>query len=151
MSDAAGIVKSAERLLLADGDAAALARDVAAAAGGEVFLLDGAQARDKASFMTAAAQAMSFPDHFGRNWDAVADCVDELHWRDEPITIVVANADQLLADEPAELDAWLRVTRDAFAANPELPQSRLKVVLIGTPQAPAAAHAQRLGIPIQRI
>lgn len=34
----------------------------------------------KAKFMTAIADALSFPDWFGRNLDALADCVRDLSW-----------------------------------------------------------------------
>jgi RNAse (barnase) inhibitor barstar len=151
MSDAAAIVKSPERLILADGDAVALAAALKAAQPGELFVIPGAQARDKASFMSVAATSLALPSHFGRNWDAFADCIDELHWQDLPITIVVDDADQLLADEPAALDPLLRVLGDAFAPNPELPKSRLQVVLVGSANAPVVAQAQRLGVPLAHV
>ncbi len=34
----------------------------------------------KAKFMTAIAEALSFPDWFGRNLDALQDCVRDLSW-----------------------------------------------------------------------
>ena len=34
----------------------------------------------KAKFMTAIAAALSFPDWFGRNLDALQDCVRDLSW-----------------------------------------------------------------------
>ena len=34
----------------------------------------------KAKFMTAIADALSFPDWFGRNLDALQDCVRDLSW-----------------------------------------------------------------------
>jgi len=48
--------------------------------GWRFFHLDGRFARDKASFLTAAAAAMDFPAYFGHNWDAFEECVNDLSW-----------------------------------------------------------------------
>jgi len=48
--------------------------------GWRVFQLDGRGARSKTSFLDAAAEAMSFPNYFGRNWDAFEECINDLSW-----------------------------------------------------------------------
>ncbi|MFF2851249.1 barstar family protein [Streptomyces sp. NPDC058001] len=35
---------------------------------------------DKAAFMERCARALDLPDWFGRNWDALADCLTDLSW-----------------------------------------------------------------------
>jgi RNAse (barnase) inhibitor barstar len=40
--------------------------------------LDGAQIENKSQFLDSIAKAMGFPDYFGRNWDALADCLTSL-------------------------------------------------------------------------
>ncbi|KOG50337.1 barstar family protein [Streptomyces decoyicus] len=35
---------------------------------------------DKAAFMEGCAGALRLPDWFGRNWDALADCLTDLSW-----------------------------------------------------------------------
>lgn len=35
---------------------------------------------DKAAFMDRCARALRLPDWFGRNWDALADCLTDLSW-----------------------------------------------------------------------
>lgn len=52
----------------------------AAEHGWRCFHLDGAAIRDKASFLDACATAMQFPSYFGRNWDALDDCLNDLSW-----------------------------------------------------------------------
>ncbi|MCA1665758.1 MAG: barstar family protein [Myxococcales bacterium] len=153
MSDPASIMKASERLWIgsAGGGAAALQATLAAAKVGDVALLDGAHARDKSSFMAAIAGALRFPDYFGHNWDALADCLDELHWRDEPIVLVIDHGDELLADAPGEIDTLLGVFDEAFAPNPELPHSLLKVLVLATPSAALAAHARKLGLPLGHL
>lgn len=48
--------------------------------GWRLFRLDGRRARNKASFLNAAAEAMAFPGYFGRNWDAFEECINDLSW-----------------------------------------------------------------------
>ncbi len=49
-------------------------------AGWRVFVLDGNEISDKASFLSEAAQAMAFPKYFGKNWDAFEDLLNDLEW-----------------------------------------------------------------------
>jgi RNAse (barnase) inhibitor barstar len=61
------------------GDARELAR-AAAAAGLMVIYVDIGHAHDKEGFLADASRAMRFPDWFGGNWDAFADCLKDLSW-----------------------------------------------------------------------
>ena len=61
------------------------AREVARsaeAAGLVCFRVDIGHAHDKADFLDLLAKAMHFPDGFGGNWDALADCLQDLSWID---------------------------------------------------------------------
>ncbi|MEU8433669.1 barstar family protein [Streptomyces sp. NPDC029216] len=49
-------------------------------AGWTVLRLDLDGVRTKARLMDACAQAFALPDWFGRNWDALADCLGDLSW-----------------------------------------------------------------------
>ncbi|GGU69093.1 hypothetical protein GCM10010211_38210 [Streptomyces albospinus] len=57
-------------------DALAAARD----AGWSGAALDLEGALDKAEFMDRCARSLRLPDYFGRNWDALADCLTDLSW-----------------------------------------------------------------------
>ena len=46
-----------------------------------VFRIDLAHAADKAGMLAAIGKAMSFPDWFGHNFDALADCLADMAWR----------------------------------------------------------------------
>ncbi|MEV8319740.1 barstar family protein [Streptomyces sp. NPDC059900] len=48
------------------------------AAGLNAVSLDLGGVSDKAAFMERCARALSLPDWFGRNWDALADCLTDL-------------------------------------------------------------------------
>ena len=45
-----------------------------------VFRIDLAEARDKDALFKRLAAALEFPDWFGHNWDALADCLGDLSW-----------------------------------------------------------------------
>ncbi|SDL41850.1 Barstar (barnase inhibitor) [Nonomuraea maritima] len=66
-------------------------------------VMDGRACRTRAAFFEEAARALRLPGHFGRNWDALTDCL-----RDTDVTaLVVEHAEHLLAAEPPEQFAVL--------------------------------------------
>jgi RNAse (barnase) inhibitor barstar len=85
------------------------------AAGGLVCRLDGAAMRTEHDLFAETARAVRFPDYFGANWDALSDCLTDLSWVPAPAyLLVVAHADQVLADEPPDrLAVWRRVLSEA--------------------------------------
>lgn len=42
--------------------------------------IDGSAIEGKAELLRALAAALDFPPYFGRNWDALADCLTDLAW-----------------------------------------------------------------------
>jgi RNAse (barnase) inhibitor barstar len=44
------------------------------------FRLTGEKLADKAALIAALAAALALPRHFGRNWDALADCLMDRAW-----------------------------------------------------------------------
>jgi len=49
-------------------------------AGLALFRIDAAHVRDKKGFLDQIAKALHFPSYFGRNWDALNDCLSDLDW-----------------------------------------------------------------------
>jgi RNAse (barnase) inhibitor barstar len=49
-------------------------------AGLAIFRMDIGHTRDKKDFLAHIAKALSFPDWFGGNWDALNDCLADLDW-----------------------------------------------------------------------
>ncbi|MEU5696328.1 barstar family protein [Actinosynnema sp. NPDC020468] len=69
-------------------------------AGGVVRHLDGAVMRSEAELFAEFARVLTFPGYFGRNWDAVVDCLGDLHgdWHgDADVVVVVRSADTVLS------------------------------------------------------
>ncbi len=44
----------------------------------QVFYIDGRNINNKADLLTKIANVMNFPDYFGKNWDALQDCMTDL-------------------------------------------------------------------------
>lgn len=53
----------------------------ATACGYAVFRVNLDGIEDKAGLLAALARDMAFPEWFGRNWDALADCLADFSWR----------------------------------------------------------------------
>ncbi|MEV0825189.1 barstar family protein [Nonomuraea rubra] len=73
-------------------------------------VVDGRACRTRAAFFEEVARALRFPAYFGRNWDALTDCLRDTG----AVELVVGHAEELLADEPGEqLATLLTVLADA--------------------------------------
>lgn len=75
-------------------------------------VVDGRACRTRAAFFDEVARALDFPPYFGRNWDALVDCLRDVG----PVALVVAHAEGLLAAEPgAHLATLLDIMATAAA------------------------------------
>jgi Barstar (barnase inhibitor) len=78
-------------------------------AGGVVRSLHGSAMTTEDAAFDEFARALEFPDYFGRNWDAVWDCLTDLDWLPAPAyLLVVENADRVLGGAPLH---WREVWR----------------------------------------
>lgn len=84
-------------------DAAQIARSVQQC-GYDFFDLDGERIVDKRSFLQAFADALAFPRYFGRNWDALDECLTDLSWL--PARGRVVLYDQVARFAAAQAGAW---------------------------------------------
>ncbi|MFF0309137.1 barstar family protein [Streptosporangium sp. NPDC004379] len=66
-------------------------------------VVDGRACRTRAAFFEEAARALRLPDHFGRNWDALTDCLRDVG----EVRLIVEHAEELLGAEPPEQFAVL--------------------------------------------
>ena len=56
---------------------------VANSKGYGVYRIDLSGITDKAALMDRLQDALQFPEWFGRNWDALEDCLTDMSWRGE--------------------------------------------------------------------
>ncbi|WP_371482535.1 barstar family protein [Kitasatospora sp. NBC_00315] len=96
--------------------------------------LDGARMRDSQGVFEEFARALRFPVHFGWNWAAFHECVRDLSWMpSRHYLVVVADAGQLLADEPDELKLFLGLmdgTGRSWSRRPDRPAVAFNLLLI---------------------
>ena len=85
--------------------------DALADAGARVFRIRGDAIDSKDAFLDAIAGIMGFPDYFGRNWDALEDCLTDLAWIDAPAVVLVLDRTGRFAQKQPE--AW-RVALDVL-------------------------------------
>ncbi|WP_435205764.1 barstar family protein [Micromonospora sp. bgisy143] len=92
-------------------------------------VLSGAVARTRPALFAALTEALALPAYLGDTWDALADVLrDRLDTG--PLTLLVTDAGQLLADEPSDQHALLRTMLDDLAGTAPHP---LHVVLREAP------------------
>ncbi|WP_435971137.1 barstar family protein [Streptomyces sp. Qhu_M48] len=100
-------------------------------------LLDLTGVTDKAALMDRCAAALDLPDWFGRNWDALADCLTDLP---EPVVLVVTGWQEYARTHPGE---W-RTAQDVFATAVEEGPTRLTVLLaLGEPSEDPTKHLRQ--------
>ncbi|MBY8887323.1 barstar family protein [Streptomyces sp. PTM05] len=99
--------------------------------------LQGGGMGDVDGVFTQFYERLRLPDYFGWNWDALSDCLSDLHWlAEENVLLVVENAEALLnGDEEVRTDLFmtLRTGCSFWAEKPEVPLQRnisLRTVLV---------------------
>ena len=79
-----------------------------------VFPVDLAGVEDKAGLLAALARGMAFPEWFGGNWDALADCLADLSWRPaEGYLVLLEHCDLLHARAEADFITALQLFQAA--------------------------------------
>lgn len=120
------LIGEAERARLIDGDARPT--------GVPLAVLDGDAAASRAGFFAEAARVLSLPAYFGRNWDALYDCLTDPSWLPGAGCVIFYDGfGRLARDEPEQWQTGLTVLREACAFWRPLDRS-LVVLLYGPVQ-----------------
>lgn len=64
------------------------------------------------ALLNALSGALGFPGYFGKNWNALDECICDLSWL-PPGDVVLIHKDLPLADNRASLSVYLSILRDA--------------------------------------
>jgi len=79
-----------------------------------VFRVDLARAGDRQGLLAAVGRDMAFPEWFGSNWDALADCLNDLGWRPgEGYLVLLEHCDLLDERAAGELVIALQIFEEA--------------------------------------
>jgi RNAse (barnase) inhibitor barstar len=104
-----------------------------------VAVVDGQIAVDRAGIFDELARTMRFPDYFGRNWDAVYDCLTDPSLLPVGGSIIFLDGcDRLAREHPDQWQTAVKVLRDACAFS-QPTRTPLFVLLHGESAASAGA------------
>jgi RNAse (barnase) inhibitor barstar len=93
-------------------------------------LVDGSRVHGKLEMIDAIADALSFPDSFGRNLDALNDCLTDLSWLPEGEHVLIWSAPHVLhTADPYTYQVILDVLAEAQGRSLIDPSRTLTVVL----------------------
>ncbi|MGJ5752978.1 barstar (barnase inhibitor) [Streptomyces puniciscabiei] len=99
--------------------------------------MQGQEMRDADGVFTQFYEALRLPSYFGWNWNALRDCLQDLHWLAAThFLLVIDDAEAVLSEEPEEREILWRALNDSvtfWAGKPELPgqeKSSFDVVLL---------------------
>src|SRR3954451_12466363 len=95
------------------------------------FHIEGKNIGGKEQFMTHVATALRLPKHFGKNWDALEECLLDLDLDADGYVIYYDHIDPLLAAHPDQFDTLVEILRDAVASWKE-DDMKVVVLLSGT-------------------
>ncbi|MEU0197931.1 MULTISPECIES: barstar family protein [unclassified Streptomyces] len=100
----------------------------------------GPEMRDSDGVFTQFYETLRLPDYFGWNWNALRDCLTDLHWiTAKHFLLTIDDADAVLSESTEEREILFRTLNDAvkfWAGQPELPgQEKItfQVVLLCPP------------------
>ncbi|MDQ7990320.1 MAG: barstar family protein [Candidatus Dactylopiibacterium sp.] len=86
------------------------------AAGFNACRIDLGLAHDAARVHDILSRALHFPEWYGRNWDALADCLCDLSWEEaDGYVLIFQRADSLQRSAPEAFATLLAVLADAAA------------------------------------
>ena len=68
--------------------------------------------KTKSDLMDALSAALHFPDYFGRNWDALSECIRDLSWL-PPGDVALRHSDLPLMEDLDSLSTYLSILSDA--------------------------------------
>ena len=79
--------------------------------------IEGKKCRTVSSLFDEFSQALSFPEYFGHNWDALEECLADFEWLPaKGYILIISDAHAVLPDDEEEYETLLEVLNDAGEA-----------------------------------
>ena len=98
------------------------------------FHIDGKSIERKEQLLNHVATALRLPKSFGKNWDALEECLIDLEGDGEGFMVFYDHIDGLLAAHPDQFDTLVEILRDAVESWKE--DGTPMVVLLSGSKAP---------------
>ena len=115
------------------------------AAGWYDGLVSGRAMTDRTAMFEQFADALRFPEWFGHNWDAFADCLRDLSWLTQPgVTILWQHYSMFAKSRPELADRTDEVIDEAIAQRVDLELPPLFVLYPGAPDGVSGSGAWKL-------
>lgn len=75
-----------------------------------LYLIEGKKCQDLDSLYVEFSKKLQFPSYFGKNWDALDECLNDLEWLGEKSYILILKDSYLLFNlHPADLDTFFKI------------------------------------------
>ena len=87
--------------------------------GFEVLRIDGDAIESKEELLDTIAEGFGFPDWFGRNWDALEECLRDLDAVNDGYALLITDATALWAENPRLAGTLVEVWLDSAADGSE--------------------------------
>ena len=99
-------------LIVRDGESPE--RAVAAPPGFSMTVVRGSKCKNREGLFAEFARALSFPDYFGHNWDALEECLADLEWLPaRGYVVIVTDAEQILTKDDEDYPTFIDILNDA--------------------------------------
>ena len=83
----------------------------------DFFHIEGKNIARKEQLMNAMATALDLPPHFGHNWDALEECLNDMDSVEgDGFVILFDHVDALAAAHPSELETLVEILRDSVTS-----------------------------------
>jgi len=86
----------------------------------------------KQQLLEALAEGLNFPSYFGRNWDALDECLCDLSWIPFPRPIMLFHEAVPFTEAPTERSIYLDILKHAMQ---DLESGRLHTLVVVFPTA----------------
>ncbi len=99
----------------------------------ELFVakFDGKKTKTISKLYKKIADRLNFPDHFGNNLDALADCLCDLSWIENPnVKLFIKNMDDFLSKENEETKATILEIFNEAASNQMEEDNSFEVIAV---------------------
>ncbi|HEX5125680.1 MAG TPA: barstar family protein [Rhodocyclaceae bacterium] len=114
-SDAGFLLKQVQHagLYTVDEDASRIVFNAAASLGFNAYRINLRLATDAKKLMHIFERALHFPDWFGANWDALADCLCDMSWQEaDGYVLVLQRLENLEQKEPETITMLFDILRE---------------------------------------